>query len=304
MSVPNKHVLQQGPVLAALGRAAIAALKEQMGKNGAPKAALALPSEELIDHVPARPRDLVRDYVKNVGGDPDRYRKTLPPHLFPQWSFPIASKTLKGIPYPIVKVMNGGCRLEIHHPLPNDEALEVRGQLVDIDDDGYRAVLHQKLTTSTASVPNALTAHLYAIVPLKKREGEREKAKAQVPLHAREIWYGRIRRDAGLDFAKLTGDFNPIHWIPAYAKASGFKSTILHGFATLARAMEGLNNSVVPPGGRITAVDVKFTRPLLLPAKVGIYVDDQGGVFVGDAPGGPAYLMGTYSIRNSNGASS
>jgi hypothetical protein len=63
----------------------------------------------------------------------------------------------------------------------------------------------------------------------------------------------------------------------------------------MARAYEGLNNTVVPPGGRLQAIDVKFTRPLLLPANVGIYVDDVGGVFVGDAPGGPAYLMGTYS---------
>jgi hypothetical protein len=304
MSVPNKHVLQQGPVLAALGRAALAAMKEQMGIDGAHEV-LSLPSEELVERVAPRPRDLVRDFVKNVGGDPDRYKKTLPPHLFPQWAFPIASRTLVGIPYPIVKVMNGGCRLEINHPLPNDEPLEVRGQLVEIDDDGFRAVLHQRLTTSTASAPNAVVAHLYAIVPIKKREGERERAKPHVPLHAREIWYGRIRRGAGLDFAKLTGDFNPIHWIPAYAKASGFKSTILHGFATMGRAIEGLNNAVVPPGGRLSMIDVKFTRPLLLPAKVGIYVDDEGGVFVGDAPGGPAYLMGTFSLsKNSNGATS
>ena len=295
MTVPNKHVLQQGPVLAALGRAALAAVKEQIGLNGTPKGPLTVPSAELVDHVPPRRRDLVRDFVKNVGGDPERYRKTLPPAMFPQWTFPIASKTLAGIPYPLIKVVNGGCRLEINKPLPNDEPLEVRGQLVEIDDDGYRAVLHQRLATSTASAPDAVVAHLYAIVPLKKREGEKEKAKRHVPQHAREIWYGRIRRGAGLDFAKLTGDFNPIHWIPAYAKASGFKSTILHGFATMARAIEGLNNSVVPPGRRLQMVDVKFTRLLLLPATVGIYVDDAGGVFVGDAPGGSAYLMGTYS---------
>jgi hypothetical protein len=295
MSVPNKHVLQQGPVLAALGRAAFAAVKEQIGLNGHAKSAPPLPSQELSTTIAPRPRDLVRDYVRSVGGDPERYKKTLPPHLFPQWTFPIASRTLAGIPYPLVKVMNGGCRLEMNAPLPNDEPLEVRGQLVGIDDDGYRAVLHQRLVTSTPSAPDALIAHLYAIVPLKKREGEQKKTKAQVPLHAREIWYGKIRRDAGLDFAKLTGDFNPIHWIPAYAKASGFKSTILHGFATMARAMEGLNNAVVAPGSRLESIDVKFTRPLLLPAKVGIYVDDRGGVFVGDAPGGPAYLVGVYS---------
>ncbi len=186
MTVSNKHVLQQGPVLAALGRAALAAMKEQIGLNGVAKA-LELPGAEITSQVPPRPRDLVRDYVKNVGGDPARYKRTLPPHLFPQWTFPIASKTLEGIPYPLVKVVNGGCRLEIAKALPIDEPLLVRGRLVDIDDDGYRAVLHQELVTSTASAPDALTAHLYAIVPLKRRDGEKPKAKPQVPLHAREI---------------------------------------------------------------------------------------------------------------------
>jgi acyl dehydratase len=297
MSVPSKHILQQGPVLAALGRAALAAMKEQIGINGVAKAKPALPGPELSEIVPPRPRGLVRDYVKCVGGDPGRYRSALPPHLFPQWSFPVASRTLAGIPYPIVKVMNGGCRLEIRSEIPIDEPLEIRGRLVGIDDDGYRAVLHQELVTSTKSAPDALIAHLYAIVPLKRRDGP-AKEKARVPEGAREIGYGKIRADAGLDFAKLTGDFNPIHWIPAYAKASGFQSTILHGFATLARAMEGLQGTVIAPGQRIGTIDVKFGRPLLLPARVGTYVDGAGGVFVGDAPGGPAYLTGSYEVMS------
>lgn len=297
MTVPSKHILRQGPVLAALGRAAVSAVKEQIGVNGVPKAAPPLPSPELVETVPPRSKDLVRDYLRAVGGDTARYRRTLPPHLFPQWTFPIASRTLDGIPYPLVKVMNGGCRLEINAELPNDEPLEIRGSLVEIDDDGRRAVLHQRLVTSTASSPDALVAHLYAIVPLAKKNGEArpKKQRPQVPLHVRELSYAKIRADAGLDFAKLTGDFNPIHWVPAYAKASGFRNTILHGFATLARAMEGLNDNIVAPGERLTVVDVKFTRPLVLPATVGLYVDDAGGVFVGDAPGGPAYLVGSYT---------
>ena len=46
-----------------------------------------------------------------------------------------------------------------------------------------------------------------------------------------------------LDFAKLTGDFNPIHWVPAYARASGFRSCILHGFATMSYAMEAIRSA-------------------------------------------------------------
>ena len=43
-------------------------------------------------------------------------------------------------------------------------------------------------------------------------------------------------------------------------------------------------------------LDVRFVRPLILPAKVGLYVDGQGGVWVGDAPGGPAYMQGSYTL--------
>ena len=42
---------------------------------------------------------------------------------------------------------------------------------------------------------------------------------------------------------------------------------------------------------------MRFTRPLVLPARVGVYVRGDK-VWVGDAPGGPAYLEGTFKIRN------
>jgi hypothetical protein len=43
---------------------------------------------------------------------------------------------------------------------------------------------------------------------------------------------------------------------------------------------------------------VRFSRPLVLPANVGVYVTRGGEVFVGDAPGGGAYLDGHYVARS------
>jgi hypothetical protein len=124
-----------------------------------------------------------------------------------------------------------------------------------------------------------------------------KRERPHVAFEARELTRIRLGRDAGLGFAKLTGDFNPIHWVPAYARASGFPNVILHGFGTLAHAWEGLNRRLF--GGDVHAIasfDVKFTRPLVLPHEVGLYVLGQQ-VFVGDAPGGPAYLIGNFSTR-------
>ena len=114
-----------------------------------------------------------------------------------------------------------------------------------------------------------------------------------MPEDVRELAFWSIGPKAGLDFAKLTGDFNPIHWIAGYARASGFRNTILHGFSTFARAWEGLNATLLKDGSELTTFDAQFTRPLVLPARVGLYVTDDR-VYVGDAPGGPAYMVGTF----------
>lgn len=305
MAVSPWHILHQGPVIAGLGRTAFAAVQQRI--HGTPVAQPALPGPELEAVFPPRPRDLVRDYVRHVGGDPRTYRREVPPHLFPQWGFALASRTLEGIPYPLVRVMNGGCRLVVNAPLSSEEPLHVKARLMSIDDNGRRAVLHQRIVTGTANEPEAQVAHLYAIVPLAKSGGTKagpKKERPRVPDSAREVAFWKLGPGAGLDFAKLTGDFNPIHWVSAWARMSGFKNTILHGFATMARAMEGVRRRVLMDQARVRVLDVKFTRPLVLPARVGLYVDDVGGVWVGDAPGGPAYMAGTYSTSNDADAGS
>jgi hypothetical protein len=242
---------------------------------------------------------LVKDYLRAVGAERSWYRGVLPPHLFPQWAFPLLSRTLTDIPYDMTRVLNGGCRMEINAPLAADGPLHLRANLEEIDDNGRRAVLHQRVITGTDAAPEALVCHLYSIVPLKREKGGKKKARPRVPADAREVARWRLTPETAWAFAVLTGDFNPVHWVPPYARAAGFKNTILHGFATLALSVEALNKvRFAGDPTRLAAVDVKFTRPLVLPAKVALFLDGRGGLFVGDAPGGPAYLTGTQETRD------
>jgi len=316
MSVSLKFIRYQGPVLRGMGEAAMGALKQRLGgkKNGngaanghgaATETTPALPGREHHITVSPRPAELVNAYVRWVGGDPSSYKGRVPAHLFPQWGFPLTGKLVEGLKYPMLAAMNGGCKLTINAQLPAGEPLEVSGRLDAIDDNGARAILDQKLVTGTKANPEAVVAHLYVFIPLKPKEGSGDKKsgkkqteKARVPVDAREIAFFKLKPNAGLDFAKLTGDFNPVHWVPRWAKAFGFRNVILHGFGTLARAIEALNRGLL--AGDVTAlqeIDVRFTRPLVLPARVGVYVRGDK-VWVGDAPGGPAYLEGTFKLRN------
>jgi hypothetical protein len=311
MSIPLHHVLSQGPVLGALGRVAFAALRPS--KSGPARALPTTPGPWIEAELPPRPADLIRDYVRHVGGDPGWYRGRVPASLFPQWGFPLAARTLEGLPYPMARVMNAGCRIEQRAPIPEGERLIVKARLESIDDDGVRAILVQRVVTGTRSDPEAMIGEIRAFVPLAARRPQPASAKAasvsesvtrasrkrpSVPLDATELAFLRIAKDAGLDFAKLTGDFNPIHWIAPYARMSGFRAPILHGFATFARAIEALNRArFAGDPSRLASIEARFSRPLVLPARVGVYVKG-GSIWVGDAPGGGAYLEGTYTTRD------
>ncbi len=256
----------------------------------------------LADTVPPRPPGLIRDYVRHVGGNPRAYKGIVPPHFFPQWGFPLLSRLLEGLPYDLTRVLNAGASFEVRKPLPAGEPLMLKASLDQIDDNERRVLIVQRLETGTESAPDALVATVTAVLPRKrkgeKKDDKKDKARNAVPIGAREIARWRIPADAGLEFAVLTGDFNPIHWIPAAARAAGFKNCILHGFSCIARTVESLNQDLwLGDIHRLARFEARLTRPLVLPARVSVYIDGKGGVFVGDAPGATAYLMGQYAEK-------
>ncbi len=291
MSVPFAHVRHQGANLGALARVAVAAIKP------VPKAALSLPGPELRAELPPRDPRLVADFVRWCGGDPEAWSGQLPPHFFPQWGFPLLARTLDGLPHPVVRVLNQGCRITVAGGLPADEPLHVTAQLLAVDDEERRVRIHQRLTTGPAAQPDAIVADVYAVVP-KPGGGGGRREPPTVPGDHAEIAAFHAGVRAGWEFALLTGDFNPVHWLPPYARMAGFKSVILHGFATLAQA----GDAVARSEGGYASIDVRFVRPLRLPAEARVFLgpvgeDGSRGVAVGEAVAGPAVLLGRVTTE-------
>jgi len=310
MSPSTRHILQQRRVLGSLIGSAVRGLFQRGRAASGRRWSPTLPGPEFVARIKAPSPALVRDYVRHVGGDSGAYLgrrpPVVPPHLFPQWAFPLAARVLHDVPYPLLKILNSGCRLEINAPVPAGSPLTLRAQLIDISEDDRRVVLHQRLVTGTAAHASALVADLYAVVPAASRPtkgsaGPRKGA-VSVPFSARELTSWTLRPDAGLEFAFLTGDFNPLHWLAPYARAAGFRSPLLHGFAMMARTIESLGRTLLAGAvDRISVVDVRFIRPLALGRgiQVGLYLDADGRTFyLADAPGSRAYLVGTFEARS------
>ncbi len=118
MPVSNRHILEQGSALSALGRIMLGSLEQQVLGKRPTKRAAQVPSQKIDVTLLPRSAELIRDYVHNVGGDPSVYRNTVPAHFFPQWGFGVGSRTIEGLPYQLARVLNVGCNYELRTPIP------------------------------------------------------------------------------------------------------------------------------------------------------------------------------------------
>ncbi len=111
---------------------------------------------------------------------------------------------------------------------------------------------------------------------LRRGKGDPDAASAEVfPILGEDVaasaeW--RLPGDLGRRYAAVSGDRNPIHMHSLTAKPLGFPAAIAHGMWTKARALAALE----PRLPDAFAADVRFRRPILLPARVEFATREAG----------------------------
>lgn len=96
---------------------------------------------------------------------------------------------------------------------------------------------------------------------------------APTPLPLSEVAQWRAAADIGRRYARVAGDFNPIHLCAATAKLFGFPRAIAHGFWNKARTLAELQQHLPNAGYELS---VRFQQPLLLPGAVTLQASAPG----------------------------
>lgn len=96
----------------------------------------------------------------------------------------------------------------------------------------------------------------------------------QWPVHEKWQWAA----STGRRYARVSGDYNPIHLYGMTARFLGFKRQIAHGMFAKAKALTSLT-------AKPTACDVKvsFKRPVLLPARIQLVQQQQAFALVDES---------------------
>jgi acyl dehydratase len=127
----------------------------------------------------------------------------------------------------------------------------------------------------------------YLVVRGQRRQGRaRQDAKALPVLTG---W--RIPRGMGRAYARISGDWNPIHLWTWSARLMGMKRPIIQGMHTLARACAELEQAC---GRRILALEGRFRAPAPLGSELVLGADLAAGNF---AVGGGGRVVAEGSFR-------
>ncbi|HEV2790231.1 MAG TPA: MaoC/PaaZ C-terminal domain-containing protein, partial [Solirubrobacterales bacterium] len=130
--------------------------------------------------------------------------------------------------------------------------------------------------------------------------GKQEKSFESLPADAPASAEWKLGGDLGRRYAGVSGDRNPIHMHSLTAKPLGFPGAIAHGMWTKARALAQLE-SRLPASFE---VDVRFRKPVLLPARVEFASQEEGEEIlfaVRNAKKGTPHLDGRVTAQNQKG---
>ena len=252
---PLKYLALHWPNIRSMGWAALRNATPITRPSGLPD----MPVHHSM-HVPALNNELLDQYVAWTGAPANRYSKEIPAHFCSHWAMPMLAKLGSLAPYNLLSLLNQGLRMQIHRPLNRNQAIALRGSLMDVSDDGDKVRIHTRVQASNSKGELAMVIDSYSTVPRGKPAGKSKPAKRD-ELEFINAGNWDAEENDGLAFAMLTGDFNPIHTIKAVGKRTRFKSCILHGFGQLARTWEVLHNA----GHTVADLDVRWIKPLPLP---------------------------------------
>lgn len=102
----------------------------------------------------------------------------------------------------------------------------------------------------------------------------------------------------GRRYARVSGDFNPIHLWPWSARLLGFRRPLLHGFCIQAIVAHALIAELLGGDPRaLRRLQISFRAPLFLPGRVQLMVDGTGRFRLVDsgAPTRRPYAEGSYA---------
>jgi acyl dehydratase len=186
-------------------------------------------------------------------------------------AFPLHMQLLlqDDFPFSLFGLVHLANEIEQSRPIESNECISVRAFLGDIKEhrQGLSFELKTEVRAGNKLVWRASSSNLFRQKTMQSPRSDvgpvlQNLQENSAELRKTEYW--RLASSLGREYAKASGDFNPIHLHPLGAKILGFKRHIAHGMWSKSRSLSTQFEVLDEP----FKCKVKFVKPLFLPNKV------------------------------------
>jgi acyl dehydratase len=252
-----------------------------------------LPDVELVLRGVTVDRGRLAEYDRVCGF---RLTDTLPatyPHIL---ATPLAMRLMTGpdFPYPVVGLVHVANRITVTRPVDAAERLDLSVRAADLrkHERGRQFDIVAVASVDGVEVWRGVSTYLRrgrGAPSAGTGEGSQGQSAKNVPPQPAATWHVPAR--VGVDYARVSGDRNPIHTSRLGARLFGFPRPIAHGMWSKARCLAALD-------GRLPdayTVEVAFKKPILLPGTVAFSATPGETFALHDPRSGAPHLIGTMS---------
>jgi acyl dehydratase len=221
-----------------------------------------LPADGLRCFIPIQPGNLAAYrnlcHFTDDGRLPGTY-----PHIM-AFNLQLQLLTAHGFPFPLLGLVHLHNRIEVLRPLGGIDGLHfaVHADNLQPHAKGGTFDLITEAEDGLGLLWRETSRMLVRGLKLEGQPEESEESEPQ-PLPETTRWYADS--DIGRRYAKVCGDYNPIHLSATSARLFGFPRAIAHGMWSKAMALAALRGHL--PGSGY-AFEVDFRKPVRLPSEV------------------------------------
>jgi acyl dehydratase len=171
----------------------------------------------------------------------------------------ISGLSMPGVEVDLARVLHGGQTLTVHRPIPVEGTANTTSRIAALYDKGKAAVLVLRTEAADADGPLWTSDSQIFLRGEGGFGGDRgPSARLDPPTGEPDKVVQRpVREDQALLY-RLSGDWNPLHADPEFAKVAGFERPILHGLCTYGITLKAVADTLL--GGDVTRVRAYTTR--------------------------------------------
>lgn len=215
----------------------------------------------------------LNEYLQVLNLEKSDYLPILYPHVM-AGSMHMNMLSHKAFPIRLLGAVHLKNRIIQHKAIPDNAIMTIESEIADyrLVEKGVEFDFTTDVIVADEKVWEETSTYFQAGRFGGKDNPSKEKSFELTSLNSPEStgnWH--VPNNRGKKYAKITGDYNPIHMSPLAAKLFGFKRDIAHGFGVLAEAIE-YSSAITVAGGldKSLQVDVVFKGPVFLDSDVSI----------------------------------